>query len=129
MHHFLAHMLPKQTATKMLDHVQTSEPSETRTSERKAAEKASTTPEPMEEDTEQDSSKADAQKAKELGNAAYKARKFEEAIKHYDAAIQLDNSDISFLTNRCADEAAMCAVSYLNPKESQSLPCISSISQ
>lgn len=70
--------------------------------ERKAAEKASTIPEPMDEDTEIDSSKAEAQKAKERGNAAYKARKFEEAIKHYDAAIELDDSDISFLTNRYA---------------------------
>lgn len=80
--------------------MQTPEPSETRPSERKAADKASSKPEPMEEDTEQDSSKAEAQKAKERGNAAYKARKFEEAIKHYDAAIELDDSDISFLTNR-----------------------------
>ena len=44
--------------------------------------------------------KADAQKAKEAGNAAYKARQFEEAIEHYDRAIKLDDSDISFLTNR-----------------------------
>ena len=44
--------------------------------------------------------KADAQKAKEAGNAAYKARQFEDAIGHYDLAIKLDDSDISFLTNR-----------------------------
>ena len=44
--------------------------------------------------------KADAQKAKEAGNAAYKARHFEDAIQHYDLAIKLDDSDISFLTNR-----------------------------
>ena len=44
--------------------------------------------------------KADAQKAKEAGNAAYKARQFEKAIEHYDQAIKLDDSDISFLTNR-----------------------------
>lgn len=56
----------------------------------------------MEVDTEEDSSKASAQKAKEQGNAAYKARKFEDAIKHYDEAISLDDTDISFLTNRLA---------------------------
>lgn len=44
--------------------------------------------------------KAEAQKAKEAGNAAYKARQFKEAIEHYDLAIKLDDSDISFLTNR-----------------------------
>ena len=44
--------------------------------------------------------KADAQKEKEAGNAAYKARQFEDAIQHYDLAIRLDESDISFLTNR-----------------------------
>ncbi len=44
--------------------------------------------------------KADAQKAKEAGNAAYKARQFEKAVEHYDHAIKLDDSDISFLTNR-----------------------------
>ena len=44
--------------------------------------------------------KANAQKEKEAGNAAYKARQFEEAIQHYDLAIKLDDSDISFLTNR-----------------------------
>ena len=63
-------------------------------------------PEPMEEepvDEEQAKlrqQKADAQKEKEAGNAAYKARKFGEAIQHYDRAIELDASDISFLTNR-----------------------------
>ena len=64
-------------------------------------------PEPMEveEDEDQDSkadreNKIKAQKEKELGNAAYKARRFDDAIKNYDAAIDLDNTDISFLTNR-----------------------------
>ena len=44
--------------------------------------------------------KANAQKEKEAGNAAYKARQFEKAVEHYDHAIKLDASDISFLTNR-----------------------------
>ena len=44
--------------------------------------------------------KAQAQEEKEAGNAAYKARQFEQAIQHYDRAIELDDSDISFLTNR-----------------------------
>ena len=72
----------------------------------KPEEKTSSPAAPMEEDSEADSSKAEAQKEKEKGNAAYRTRKFEEAIKHYDAAISLDGSDISFLTNRSARRLA-----------------------
>jgi len=43
-----------------------------------------------------------AQKEKELGNAAYKKKEFDTAIGHYNKAIELDSSDISFLTNRAA---------------------------
>ena len=49
---------------------------------------------------EADEDKQKAVREKELGNAAYKAKNFDEAIQHYDAAIELDDSDISFLTNR-----------------------------
>ena len=44
--------------------------------------------------------KAKALAEKEKGNAAYKAKDFDTAIKHYDAAVELDDTDISFLTNR-----------------------------
>lgn len=63
-------------------------------------------PEPMEEESLDEDAKAlrerkaQAQEEKEAGNAAYKARQFEQAIQHYDRAIELDDSDISFLTNR-----------------------------
>jgi stress-induced-phosphoprotein 1 len=53
-----------------------------------------------EEDREEKQRKAEAQREKEAGNVAYKARKFQEAIAHYDRAIELDDTDISFLTNR-----------------------------
>ncbi|XP_073153546.1 hsp70-Hsp90 organizing protein 1-like [Henckelia pumila] len=46
--------------------------------------------------------KAQAQKEKENGNAAYKKKDFETAIQHYSKAIDLDDEDISFLTNRAA---------------------------
>ena len=39
---------------------------------------------------------------KELGNAAYKQKKFEEAHAHYDKAIELDPKEISFLSNKAA---------------------------
>ena len=66
-------------------------------------------PEPKPEDMEVDEEertargrRAEAQKEKEAGNAAYKARQFEDAVAHYNKAIELDGTDISFLTNRCA---------------------------
>ncbi|GAB2300890.1 Hsp70-Hsp90 organizing protein 2 [Dionaea muscipula] len=62
-------------------------------------------PEPMEvtdEDKEAKSRKAEAQREKEAGNAAYKKKDFDTAIGHYTKAIELDDEDISFLTNRAA---------------------------
>lgn len=46
--------------------------------------------------------KAEAQKEKEAGNGAYKKKDFETAIQHYTKALELDDEDISFLTNRAA---------------------------
>merc|ERR1719324_1484189 len=45
---------------------------------------------------------AGAQEEKQAGNAAYKKKDFEEAIRRYNAAIELDSTDISFLSNRAA---------------------------
>lgn len=62
-------------------------------------------PEPMElsgEEKEVKDRKAQAQKEKEAGNAAYKKKDFETAIQHYTKAFELDDEDISFLTNRAA---------------------------
>lgn len=62
-------------------------------------------PEPMEvpeEEREAKERKAQAQKEKEAGNAAYKKKNFDTAIEHYTKAIELDDEDISFLTNRAA---------------------------
>lgn len=62
-------------------------------------------PEPMEvseEEREVKERKAQAQKEKEAGNAAYKKKDFETAIAHYTKAIELNDEDISFLTNRAA---------------------------
>ncbi|KAI3689650.1 hypothetical protein L2E82_47614 [Cichorium intybus] len=62
-------------------------------------------PEPMEvndEEKEIKEKKAQAQKEKEAGNAAYKKKDFETAISHYSKAFELDDGDISFLTNRAA---------------------------
>lgn len=43
-----------------------------------------------------------AAKEKELGNVAYKNRNFEEALTHYQKAIELDPSDMRFLLNVAA---------------------------
>lgn len=45
---------------------------------------------------------AEALAAKELGNAAYRKRDFDAALGHYDKAIELDPSDMSFRTNKAA---------------------------
>ncbi|KAJ8555643.1 hypothetical protein K7X08_013139 [Anisodus acutangulus] len=61
--------------------------------------------EPMEvgeEEKEIKERKAKAQKEKEAGNGAYKKKDFETAIQHYTKAIELDDEDISFITNRAA---------------------------
>ncbi|WOL10086.1 hsp70-Hsp90 organizing protein [Canna indica] len=62
-------------------------------------------PQPMEvseEGKEAKERKAEAQKEKDLGNAAYKKKDFETAIQHYTRAMELDNEDISYITNRAA---------------------------
>jgi len=46
--------------------------------------------------------KEQAQRYKELGNAAYKNKNFAEAIRLYDLASEKDDTDMSFLTNRAA---------------------------
>ena len=71
-------------------------------------------PEPMDEgEAPEKARKAEAQQEKEKGNAAYKARKFADAIRHYDRAAELDPNDISFLTNRCVHGKGAAAVTYL----------------
>lgn len=56
--------------------------------------------EPTEEEKEARARKDAAAVEKSKGNEAYKARRFEDALKYYDAAIELDDGDISFLTNK-----------------------------
>ncbi|KAL1559751.1 Hsp70-Hsp90 organizing protein 3 [Salvia divinorum] len=53
-------------------------------------------PEPME------ISEEDRERREEAGNAAYKKKDFETAIQCYSKAVELDDEDISFLTNRAA---------------------------
>ncbi|KAH8263374.1 hypothetical protein KR044_007852, partial [Drosophila immigrans] len=55
-----------------------------------------------EEMNEEDRKKYFAKQEKELGNAAYKKKEFETALKHYNAAIEHDPSDITFHNNIAA---------------------------
>lgn len=69
------------------------------------AHKAEPEPEVMEvtdEEKEAKQRKVEAQREKEAGNLAYKKKDFEKAISHYTKATELDDEDISFLTNRAA---------------------------
>ncbi|CAK9194777.1 unnamed protein product [Sphagnum troendelagicum] len=62
-------------------------------------------PEPMDipdEEKEKKARKAEALQEKEYGNAAYKKKDFESAVQHYSRAIELDDEDISYITNRAA---------------------------
>ncbi|KAJ0716369.1 putative Heat shock chaperonin-binding, tetratricopeptide-like helical domain superfamily [Helianthus annuus] len=73
--------------------------------EKEAVKEPEPEPEPMEvsgEEREVKERKARAQKEKEAGNAAYKKKDFETAIACYTKAVELDDGDISFLTNRAA---------------------------
>ena len=49
-----------------------------------------------------DDAKSAALALKAEGNAAYKAKKFPEAVEKYSAAIALDPSEITFYTNLAA---------------------------
>ncbi|PNT54068.1 hypothetical protein POPTR_001G119500v4 [Populus trichocarpa] len=79
-------------------------PAPERKEEKKVEEEKVVEPEPMEvtEEKEAKERKAQAVKEKELGNAAYKKKEFEKAIEHYTKAMELDDEDISYLTNRAA---------------------------
>ncbi|KAF5729882.1 Heat shock protein STI [Tripterygium wilfordii] len=65
-------------------------------------EKKEPEPEPMDLTDEDKERKEQALKEKEAGNAAYKKKDFETAIAHYTRAIELDDEDISYITNRAA---------------------------
>uniref|UniRef100_H3CX13 Stress-induced-phosphoprotein 1 n=1 Tax=Tetraodon nigroviridis TaxID=99883 RepID=H3CX13_TETNG len=57
-------------------------------------------PPPKEEDLPEN--KRLALKEKELGNSAYKTRDFESALKHYEAAIKHDPTNMSYISNKAA---------------------------
>lgn len=46
--------------------------------------------------------KEDAIKEKNLGNELYKAKKFDEALEHYNKAINLDRTDMTYVNNKAA---------------------------
>jgi Flp pilus assembly protein TadD len=47
-----------------------------------------------------DDNKTQALAEKDLGNQAYKKREFETALTHYSKAYELDDTNITFLTNK-----------------------------
>eukprot|EP00245_Coleochaete_scutata_P013383 TRINITY_DN5419_c2_g1_i1.p1 TRINITY_DN5419_c2_g1~~TRINITY_DN5419_c2_g1_i1.p1 ORF type:complete len:574 (+),score=174.40 TRINITY_DN5419_c2_g1_i1:258-1979(+) len=84
-----------------------STPAPAEPSKPKSAPEPAPKPEPMEEEMddeerEKKKRKAEAQREKEEGNAAYKKKLFDEAIGHYSKALELDDEDVTFYTNRAA---------------------------
>ncbi|KAG6634257.1 hypothetical protein I3843_12G104800 [Carya illinoinensis] len=80
-------------------------PERRRPAEAEPAKEAEPEPEPMElteEEKDAKQRKAQAQTEKELGNAAYKKKDFDTAIAHYTKAMELDDEDVSYITNRAA---------------------------
>lgn len=67
-----------------------------------AAASAEPAPEQSAEEREAEAAKAAAKAEKEAGNAAYKKKDFDAALKHYTKAIDMDGTEISFVTNRAA---------------------------
>ncbi|XP_010476198.1 PREDICTED: hsp70-Hsp90 organizing protein 1-like [Camelina sativa] len=60
-------------------------------------------PEPLvTEEKEKKERKERAKKENELGNAAFTKKEFAVAIEHYCKAIEIDDEDISYITNRAA---------------------------
>ncbi|KAJ2536206.1 Hsp90 cochaperone, partial [Coemansia sp. RSA 1878] len=55
-----------------------------------------------EDEVEAKAKKEQAEESKAKGNAAYKARKFEEALDHYSKAIELNPTDITYWNNKSA---------------------------
>jgi len=94
---------PKEPTSPTQDDVKMEEPSnnDRSTSSSKPQPEPEPEPEP-EEVTEEKKKKNEAIKEKDMGNAAYKKREFEEAIKHYDKAWELDPTNIAILNNKAA---------------------------
>ena len=59
-------------------------------------------PEPPQEEDDEVKRKRQALELKDKGNAAYKAKRLDEALQLYDQAWEMWDGDISFLTNRSA---------------------------
>ena len=94
-------------------------PSSSSSSSREGANSSSSAPAaPMEEDVSEEErevrkNKAEAVKEKEAGNAAYKKKEFATAIEHYSKAMELDPSDVTYITNRAAVHLEMGQVGGL----------------
>ncbi|CAG8537095.1 10334_t:CDS:10 [Funneliformis caledonium] len=78
------------------------EPEEPKPREEKKPDPEPQTRDIPDEKSEEELKKEAANKEKDLGNAAYKKREFEEALRYYDKAWELDNTNALILTNKAA---------------------------
>lgn len=79
-----------------------------------------------EEEFERRRKKEEAAAEKEKGTAAYKKKEFEQALEHYTKAFELDDTDITYLTNRAAVYLEMGKVRWAGVdwgEGATSMPC------
>nr|KAJ3418051.1 Hsp90 cochaperone [Polyrhizophydium stewartii] len=90
------------------EELRTKQPQQPQQSQQRAAKPepaepaASAKEEESSEEAEKKRKRAASDEAKNLGNAAYKKRQFEEALKHYEAAWEHDATNVAVLTNKAA---------------------------
>ncbi|KAJ3256956.1 Hsp90 cochaperone [Boothiomyces macroporosus] len=73
-----------------------------RRAEEKKAPEPVPEPEPVDEEPKEKSARELSDEEKTLGNTFYKKRQFDEALQHYDAAWELDKTNVAVLTNKAA---------------------------
>ena len=68
--------------------------------QQKAQKQPSPEPEPKKDLNGENKKREESNKEKDLGNSFYKKKQFSEAIEHYNKAFEIDNTNVTVLTNK-----------------------------